>query len=151
MLDFTFIPPLCPPAPPSSFFLLYTKWQINKSKYETRKNRYSKCVSLCSVWKKKKKKKRGRVTMAASYSGFSRGRNLWLEQRSSVSVREHKAAVLVRPDLSYYRRADPKKPFSSSPLVLLILAALSASKSGSQHIIWVCTSVNYYSNSLYVY
>lgn len=47
--------------------------------------------------------------MAASYSGFSRGSNLWLEQRSSVSVREHKAAVLVRPDLSYYRRADPKK------------------------------------------
>ena len=88
--------------------------------------------------------------MAASYSGFSQGSNLWLEQRPSVSVHEHKAAVLVRPDLSYYRRADPETLFILSP-GSVNLGCLVCFKERLQHIIWVCTSVNYYSNSLYVY
>lgn len=92
--------------------------------YETRKNRYSKCVSLCFIFLKPSD------NSSLLFRLFTEKEPVMETKAVSVSVHEHKAALLIHPDLSDYQWAEPK-PFSSFPLVLLILAALSASKRGS--------------------
>lgn len=112
--------------------------------YETRKNRYSTCVSLCSIFLKPSD------NSSLLFRLFTEKEPVMGTKAVSVSVHENKAAVLVHPDLSDYQWAEPKTFFIISP-GSVNLGCLVCFKEKLRHIIWVCTSVNYYSNSLYVY
>lgn len=122
------------------FCVLYKEWQINKSMYEQRKNRSSKCVCF-TFWKAPW----WWLPIVQTQEG-----NLCWEQRPPVSVPAHKAVILVHSDLSDYPWAEPKS-FSSFFPGSVNLGCLVCFKARLRHIIWLCTSVNYYSNSLYVY